>query len=253
MEVTTVIVVLMVVAVVVGATLQRVSGMGMGLVIAPLLTLLLGAGTGVLVANAMTTVSGLLLTLAVRKDVEWRRFVLIGLFAVPGAILGAAVVGAVRAAWLQVLVGAVVLGALGVSSVTARLGRLPHLRHPWVTAMAGLLGGAFNATAGVAGPVMVIHARLFRWSQQGFASTMQPVFMTMGGLSVLAKTVVTPVVGWVPPWWVAVLALVALLVGIAIGSSLSGRVSPEAGRRTAIVIAGLGGASAMVRGLVALG
>ncbi|WP_237770223.1 hypothetical protein [Ornithinimicrobium sp. CNJ-824] len=46
-----------VVAIVVGATLQRVSGLGMGLVVAPLLAVLLGAGPGVLVANATTTVS----------------------------------------------------------------------------------------------------------------------------------------------------------------------------------------------------
>lgn len=253
MELTGVTIVLMVAAVVVGASLQRVSGTGMGLVIAPLLTLLLGAGTGVLVSNATTTVSAFLLTLAVRRRVEWRRAALIGLFALPGAVLGALVVGSVPAAALQVLVGAVVLVALGISSLVSWLGRLPHVRQPWVTPLAGLLGGAFNATAGVAAPVMVVHARLVRWSQAGFAATMQPVFMTMGALSVLAKTVVTPVVAWVPPWWVAMLALVAVVVGIGVGSALAARVSSETARRTAVVLAALGGVSAVIRGLLATG
>lgn len=253
MDVTQATVILMVAAVVVGAALQRVSGTGMGLVIAPLLTLLLGAGTGVLVSNATTTVSAFLLTVAVRRRVEWRRAVLIGVFALPGAILGAIVVGAVPDAGLQVLVGVVVLVALGTSSLVAWLGQLPHVRQPWVTPLAGVLGGAFNATAGVAAPVMVVHARLVRWSQEGFAATMQPVFMTMGALSVLAKTVVTPVVAWVPPWWLAALALLAVVGGIGLGSLLAERVSSETARRTAVVLAALGGASAVVRGMVAPG
>ena len=246
-------VVLMVGAIVVGATLQRVSGTGMGLVVAPLLAVILGAGTGVLVANATTTVSALLLTIAVRRSVEWRRAALIGALALPGAVLGAVVVGSVPPGALQVLVGAIVLGALALSSLVSWLGRLPHLRRWWVTPLAGLLGGAFNATAGVAAPVMVVHAGLVRWSQHGFAATMQPVFMTMGASSVLAKTVITPVVPWVPPWWVAGLVILGVLAGIALGSALAGKVAPATARRTAVTLAALGGASAVVRGLLVPG
>ncbi|GGK80277.1 sulfite exporter TauE/SafE family protein [Ornithinimicrobium pekingense] len=253
MALTGVTVLVMVTAVVVGASLQRVSGTGMGLVVAPLLALLLGAAPGVLLANATTTVSALLLTLAVRRAVDWRRALLIGVFAVPGAVLGALVVGAVPAAALQVLVGATVLLALAVSGLASSLGRLPHVRQPWVTPVAGVLGAAFNTTAGVAAPVMVVHARLVRWSQAGFAATMQPVFMTMGALSVTAKTVITPVQTWAPPWWLVTLAVAAVLVGIALGGALASRVSATAARRTATVLATLGGLSAVVRGLLALG
>ncbi len=253
MELGGVTVTVMVVAIMVGASLQRVSGTGMGLVVAPLLAVLLGAAPGVLLANATTTVSALLLTLAVRRVVQWRRAMLIGVCAVPGAILGALVVGAVPAAGLQVLVGAIVLLALGVSSLASYLGRLPHVRRAWVTPAAGLLGAVFNTTAGVAAPVMVVHARLVRWSQVGFAATMQPVFMTMGALSVLAKTTITPVEAWTPPWWLVALAIAAVLVGIAAGGSLSMRVPASAARRTATALAALGGLGAVVRGLLALG
>ena len=252
MALTGVTVLVMVAAIVVGASLQRVSGTGMGLVVAPLLAVLLGAAPGVLLANMTTTVSALLLTLAVRRAVEWRRALLIGVFAVPGAVAGALVVGAVPAAALQVLVGAVVLVALAVSSLASFLGRLPHVRQPWVTPAAGLLGAAFNTTAGVAAPVMVVHARLVRWSQSGFAATMQPVYMTMGALSVAAKTVITPVETWSPPWWLIALGVVAVLVGIAVGAALSARVSATAARRTATTLAALGGLSAVVRGVLTL-
>ncbi len=253
MELTAVTVLVMVAAIVVGASLQRVSGTGMGLVVAPLLAVLLGAAPGVLLANATTTVSALLLTLAVRRDVEWRRALLIGVFAVPGAALGALVVGNVPASALQVLVGAIVLVALGLSSLAALLGRLPEVRRPWVTPAAGFLGAAFNTTAGVAAPVMVVHARLVRWGQAGFAATMQPVYMTMGALSVLAKTVMTPVTTWTPPWWLVALAVAAVLVGIAVGGVLVSRVSASAARRTATLLAAAGGLSAVVRGVLTWG
>lgn len=252
MELGGVTVIVMVTAIIVGASLQRVSGTGMGLVVAPLLAVLLGAAPGVLLANATTTVSALLLTLAVRRSVEWRRALLIGVCAVPGAVTGALVVRSVPPAALQVLVGAIVLLALAVSSLAAYLGRLPEVRRWWLTPAAGLLGAAFNTTAGVAAPVMVVHARLVRWSQGGFAATMQPVFMTMGALSVLAKTAITPVQTWTPPWWLVGVAVLAVLVGIAVGGALSSRLSATVARRTATVLAALGGLSAMVRGLIAL-
>ncbi|HSP59869.1 MAG TPA: TSUP family transporter [Ornithinimicrobium sp.] len=242
-----------VVATVVGATLQRVSGLGMGLVVAPLLAVLLGAAPGVLVANATTTVSAFLLTVAVRRAVEWRRALLIGLAAVPGAVLGALLVGALPGAALQVVVGAVVLLGLGTGWLVDHLGRLPHVRRWWVTPGAGLLGGMLNTIAGVAGPVMIVHSRLVRWGQAGFAATMQPVFMVMGGLSVLAKTFVAPVTAWVPPWWLAVVVVGGVLVGIGLGGYLADRVSASAARRTATLVAALGGAAALVRGLLMLG
>jgi hypothetical protein len=241
---------LIVVAIVVGATLQRVSGLGMGLVVAPLLALLLGASEGVLVANATTTVSAFMLTLAVRRAVEWRRALLIGAAAVPGAVLGSLLVGALPPAALQIVVGAVVLLGLGTGWLVDHLGRLPHVRRWWVTPGAGLVGGALNTIAGVAGPAMIVHSRLVRWGQAGFAATMQPVFMIMGGLSVLAKTFVTPVSAWVPPWWLGAVVVGGVLVGIVLGGYLSDRVSAATARRTATVVAALGAAAALVRGLL---
>lgn len=242
-----------VVAILVGATLQRVSGLGMGLVVAPLLAVLLGAAPGVLVANATTSVSALMLTIAVRRTVQWRRALLIGLAAVPGAVLGALLVSALPGAALQIVVGAVVLLGLGTGWLVDQLGHLPHVRRWWVTPGAGLVGGALNTVAGVAGPVMIVHSRLVRWDQAGFAATMQPVFMVMGGLSVLTKTFVAPVSAWVPPWWLGAVVVGGVLVGIALGGYLANRVSAAAGRRTATLVATLGGAAALVRGLLLLG
>ena len=78
-------------AVLVGTILQRVSGTGVGLVVAPVLSLLMGPGAGVLATNAATTCSGFLITLSVRRLVEWRHAAVLVAAAVPGIVAGAVV------------------------------------------------------------------------------------------------------------------------------------------------------------------
>ena len=240
------------VAVLVGAVLQRLSGTGMGLVLAPTLTLVLGAATGVLVANATTTMSGLMLMYAMRANIEWRRVGLLCASALPGAFVGAVVVRSTSAAWLQVIVGSVVVLAIGVTVLADALGRMPVVKAPWVTPLAGFVGGIFNTTAGVAAPVMVVHSRLVRWDQRHFAASMQPVFAWMGFWSVVVKSAMGSAHAGVPPWWLLPVVLVTVIAGISIGTKISMNVSIERARTVAITLAGLGGLSALVRGLTAV-
>ena len=71
------------------------------------LSLIMGPGPGVLATNAATTCSGFLITLSVRRLVEWRHAAVLVASAVPGIVAGALVVRWVPSAWLQVAVGAV--------------------------------------------------------------------------------------------------------------------------------------------------
>ena len=235
-------------AILVGSILQRVSGTGVGLVVAPTLALLLGPATGVLVTNATTTVSGFLIMLSVRRHVDWRRYALIAPAAAVGAVPGALVVRELPAAWLQVVVGSVVLLALatmfGLPSLPEWRGRVP-------TVLAGTIGGFFNTTAGVAGPVMVIHSRLARWEQQSFAATLQPVFMTMGALSVLTKMLLGSAgTTGMPPWWVVPGVVLTVVLGVRIGAVVARRVPLSAARTRALVVAGLGGVLTLGLGLL---
>jgi len=239
-------------AVLVGAVLQRLSGTGMGLVLAPTLTLLLGPTTGVLVANATTFVSASLMLLAMRRDVEWPRVGLVCAFAVPGAVVGALLVRATPPAWLQVVVGAVVLAAIVVTAAAGALGRMPRVEGRWVTPLAGFVGAVFNTTAGVSAPGMVVHSRLVGWQQRAFAASMQPVFATMGLLSVVTKSLLSAPHQALPPWWLLPLVVATVVVGIRVGGRLVERVGSHRARTVALALAGLGGASALVRGLLAL-
>ncbi|GAB3709675.1 TSUP family transporter [Mariniluteicoccus flavus] len=238
------------VAIVGGALLQRLSGTGVGLVVAPTLSVLLGPTTGVLVTNATTTVSGFLIMLTVLQHVEWRRFAWIIAAAAPGAVAGAYLVHALPVAWLQVVIGAVVLLALATSLA---LPDLPTVRGRAPIVVAGAIGGLFNTTAGVAAPAMVIYARLARWDQRAFAATLQPTFMSMGAMSVVLKTAMSPTgLAGLPPWWGLPIVVALVLAGVGLGTLAARRVTSHHARTLALVLAGIGGAVVLGKGLWAL-
>ncbi|MGO3151201.1 MAG: TSUP family transporter [Galactobacter sp.] len=224
------------VAVLVGTILQRISGAGVGLVVAPVLSLLIGPAHGVLVTNAVTTVSGGTLTVQARKQVDWKRYAVIVSCAMIGLIPGAILVANLSSAWLQIVVGSVVL--LGLA-ITIFLRHAPKAPESPTNIISGIFGGLFNVTAGVAAAAMVANARFTRWAQVSYAATMQPVFATLGLCSVIAKIL-------------AVAAVAAVFVGAWLGGLLAKHVSPSAAKALAMTLAALGAVAAVIRGSIEL-
>lgn len=242
--------VFMIAAILVGSVLQRLSGTGVGLVVAPVLALLLGPALGVFVTNATTVVSGFLIMLVVIRDVDWKRYLIFLPTALLGAIPAAVLVRELDAAWLNIVIGAVVLIAL---VLTFGMPGVPYVRTHVVTGTTGLIGGFLNTSAGVAAPAMVIYSKFARWDQRSFAATMQPTFMTMGIFSVATKLAFgATTLGELPPWWVFPIIIVTVILGIKVGGWLAARVRTSTARTVAITLAGLGGAIALIRGIVML-
>lgn len=77
--------------------------------------------------------------------------------------------------------------------------------------------------------------------------------MTMGALSVLLKTLLASTRGDYPPPWFAAVVVVTVVVGIRLGGRVAERVTPAQARALALLLAGLGGAVTLGRGLLALG
>lgn len=237
-------------AVLVGTVLQRVSGTGVGLVVAPVLSLLMGPGAGALATNAATTCSGFLITLSVRRLVEWRHAAVLVTSALPGIMAGALVVRWVPSAWLQVAVGAVVLAALTITRFSPAT---PRASRRAAVVPAGLIGGFFNSTAGVAAPAMVVYSRVTRWDQVRFAATMQPVFMSMGILSTVSKLAAGVHFTLPVPALAALAALVAtVLAGIVAGTWLAQHLSKATAQKLAMALAAAGGVVVLVRGAATL-
>lgn len=238
------------IAVFVGVILQRVSGMGVGLVVAPVLSLLMGPGPGVLATNSATTCSAFMIGLSVRKTVEWKHAAVIIASALPGIVLGALVVTVVPGSWLQIGVGAVVLLALAITRFSPETPRASRRK---TVVPAGMIGGFFNSTAGIAAPAMVVYSRITRWDQLRFAATMQPVFMSMGALSAVSKLVAGVPLELPVPLLTAILGLVAATgAGIAAGTRLSRRMSKGTAQKLAMALAALGGVVVLIRGVSTL-
>ena len=233
-------------SVILGTVLQRVSGMGVGLVVAPTLALLLGPVAGVLLTNITTTVSAVLIGITLRRDIDWRRYRHLAPLIVVGSVPGALLVGAADRSWLEVIIGLALLGTL----LTTALVRIPPVSGAVPAAVAGTAGGFLNTAVGVAAPAMLVYAQATNWSQRSFAATLQPIFFTMGLTSVITKVGLgaAPISG-LPPLSVIGLVVAMVPVGILVGGRVARRVPAEMGRRVAVVVVSAGAVMLLARGV----
>src|SRR5690606_37816666 len=156
---------------------------------------------------------------------------------VVGSVPGALLVGAADRAWLEVIIGVALLGTL----LTTALVRIPPVSGPVPAAVAGTAGGFLNTAVGVAAPAMLVYAQATNWNQRSFAATLQPIFCTMGAVSVLTKVGLGAApLSALPPAGVIALILAMVPIGIVVGGRVARRVSAEAGRRVAVVVVATG-------------
>lgn len=233
-------------AVLLGTVLQRISGTGVGLVVAPVFAVGLGGAAGVQMTNVTTLISAALLTVAMRRRIQWGTWGRLAGASLLGVIPGALLVLLLPGAVLQLGVGLVVLAAMLIT-----LGRTtPPERHGLgVTVSAGAAAGFLNASAGVAAPAMVMYSRITRWDQRAFAATNQPVLMILAVFSLLAKALLgVPEAAGLPPLPGVLGVFLSVLAGLGLGALLAPRVPAAQARTVALVAAGAGAALAVVQG-----
>ncbi|MGO1560463.1 hypothetical protein CZ771_06675 [Actinomycetales bacterium JB111] len=246
-------IVLAVTAVAAGCTLQRVSGMGVGLVVSPVLALLIGPAVGVWLTNVVSIVSALVIWRSMGGQVDRERLKVIIPCAVLGAVPAALVVRFLPSAWLQIVVGGILVLALVASSLAAAAGRMPAARGRFAAGVAGVAGGFCNTTAGVAGPSLVVYSRLSRWDHATFTSSLQPTFFVMGALSAGVKLGGGAVrVDQIPDLWVLAVLAATVVAIVPLASRFARRVPSSSARRLALAVAWAGALAAVVRGVLEL-
>jgi uncharacterized membrane protein YfcA len=216
-----------------GALTQRVTGIGFALVCAPLLVLIAGPFEGVLLSNLLGLTVSVIVFVAHWRDTEWKKGLLLAVPALLAIPFGAYVAKNVPPAPLMVIIGLLVIIALGavLFSERARV-----LRGPGGAVVAGASSGFMNVTAGVGGPAIVLYAVSTAWEHRKFIATFQFYSIFTNFASLAAK-------GGLPhvtPVGLAV-SFGALAVGLVGGQILSRHVNHELARRLAIGLA-LGGA-----------
>lgn len=230
-------------AVLVGSGTQRITGMGFALMASPLLVLVLGTDDGVATSQALTLVASVIVLTTLWRSVEWNTAALLFSSSLVGVAPGAWLSSRLSPAVLSILVGGLVVIALAtvVADERARV-----FRGAAGGAAAGATSGFMNVTAGVGGPPIVLYRLSTDWAQRPYVATVQAYFIALN----VASLVVRGAPRLDASIWVVVLA--ALVIGLALGEQLAGRIS-DARARAAIVIVALAGAvSIVIEGVLAL-
>lgn len=230
-------------AVAVGAATQRITGMGFALVASPLLVLLIGPDAGVSLLQVLGIITSVIVLAGVWRDVDWPVLPWLVVAAALGIVPGAWLARSLSRPMLEVVVGALVIVALGVTLASTRA-RVFKGRGGAIGA--GLLSGFMNATAAVGGPPMVLYQLSSGWSHRVFVATVQVYFTFLSSFTLAARGLP----GLSPAAWFT--AVGAMFVGILAGNRLIGRVSDATARRLVVVVAFAGGVATMVKGLLGL-
>lgn len=231
------------VAVGTGAAAQAVTGFGFALVSAPILVLLVGPLEAVrLVILLSFFVNGIMLVHERRGLHVWKALGLL-LPALAVTPLAAYAVRRTEPALLSIVVG---LAVLSCAALLASGRRAERLRGRPGMIGAGAVSAAMNTVSGVGGPAVAMYALNAGWSIKMTRPTLQLYFL---GNNLLSFISLGPVSLRPLP---AVLVSAALVAGYVSGTFAHRRLGDVAVIRAILVLSILGGAAAIVRGIVDL-
>ncbi|SDH87368.1 sulfite exporter TauE/SafE family protein [Agrococcus jejuensis] len=238
------------VALAIGALAQRTVGMGFGLVVTPTMVLAVGPVEAVLVVNVFGIVACAMIIGRVWRDIDWRGLVWLVLPAIALTIPGILLAQASDADALKVAVGVLALVGVVVSAGFAKTER--SLDGPPLRMASGALVGALNSSVGLGAPVIGMFAILSKWDHRVFAATMQPFWILLSLSTVVSRQLVAP--GGAPPWewWMWLVAIAPVLVGVLAGERIAARIDQAMARRAVIVFSLLSGIAVLVTGIVGL-
>ncbi|MDR7384338.1 sulfite exporter TauE/SafE family protein [Promicromonospora iranensis] len=246
---------LLVLAILVGGSLQRVTGMGFGLVAGPFIVLLLGPVEGVLFVNLAGAMMALLVLGRTVRGVDWRRYGWLVSASIAVSVPAALLIRDASASVLEISVGGVVVLAMTLALFASRLRGAerpfaPEARLPLL--VTGAAAGFGSVAAGIGGPPIAVYSVLDRWDPRTFAATVQPIFLTNALAAMTAKLLVADATFPDLAVWEWVTVFVALLASVGLGELLAGRISASATRKVLVTLAYVGGFATLGRGVLDL-
>lgn len=228
-------------AVFVGAAVQGLVGLGLGLVLAPM--------TGLV---APELIPGLPLWLAMSlplltltrdwRHVDWRGLSWAVGARVPGTALGVVLVASVSAIALNVVVGVVVLLAVVLSSYSVSFAPRP----PALIA-AGLVSGVSGTASSIGGPPMAVLYQ--REPPDVLRSTLGVYFVVGAALSLIGLTITGQLPG--RDLLVALVLVPALVLGFLASVPLRRRLDPARVRVAVLILCALSAVTLILRSLLA--
>jgi uncharacterized membrane protein YfcA len=222
-----------------GSSVQWLTGMGFALVAVPALVLLLGPAQGVVLANCAAGAISVVGLAGGWRQVRARAMVPLCAAAVCTVPAGAWMTRQLPPPVLLLVMGGLVTVAV---LLVMRGARVPALRGTKGAVAAGAAGGFMNAAAGVGGPPISLYAVNAGWTVREFVPNAQFYGVVVNAFSVAANGVPSLTAAQ----WVAVVA--AMVVGGVIGRGLAGRIPEPRARVLVLSLALAGGVTAVGKG-----
>ncbi|MFF7447362.1 MULTISPECIES: TSUP family transporter [unclassified Streptomyces] len=223
-----------------GSSVQWLTGMGFALVAVPALVLLLGPTQGVVLANCAAGVICVVGLAGGRRHVRLAAMVPLCAAAACTVPAGTWMTRRLPESWLLLVMGALVTAAV---LVIMRGVRIPALRGTRGAIAAGAAGGFMNAAAGVGGPPVSLYALNAGWTVREFVPNAMFYGVVVNAFSV-ASNGLPELTG---PQWTSVAAAMAL--GGVVGRGLATRIPEERARLLVLLLALAGGITAIGKGL----
>ncbi|MGW3103050.1 TSUP family transporter [Streptomyces sp. NPDC001100] len=223
-----------------GSSVQWLTGMGFALVAVPALVLLLGPTQGVVLANCAAGAISVVGLAGGWRSVRARAMVPLCAAAVCTVPAGAWMTRQLPPPVLLLVMGGLVTVAV---LLVMKGARVPALRGTRGAVAAGAAGGFMNAAAGVGGPPISLYAVNAGWTVREFVPNAQFYGVIVNAFSVAANGV--PSLSGAR--WVAVGA--AMVVGGVIGRGLAGRIPEPRARALVLTLALAGGVTAVGKGV----
>ncbi|MFF4270240.1 sulfite exporter TauE/SafE family protein [Streptomyces sp. NPDC001536] len=223
-----------------GSSVQWLTGMGFALVAVPALILLLGPAQGVALANCASGVICVVGLAGGRRRVRPRAMVPLCVAAACTVPAGAWMTRQLPEPVLLLVMGGLVTGAV---LLVMRGARVPALRGTKGAVVAGAAGGFMNSAAGVGGPPVSLYALNAGWTVREFVPNAMFYGVVVNAFSVAANGV--PELSGARWGWV----VAAMTAGALIGRGLASRTPEKRARQLVLLLALAGGITAVGKGL----
>ena len=204
--------------VILGATMIGFSKTGVpgsGIIIAPLMASAMAAKDSTGFTLVMLAMADVLAILYWRRHVNWSHLARLLPWTFAGVVIGYFLMDHISDKQLKIIMGALILGFLGVSWWRERCVKEEKIPSHWVFAASmGMLAGSTSMMANAAGPVMVIYLMAMRLPKNEFIGTRAWFFWILN----LSKLPFSSRLGFITS--ASLLTNVALLPCILIGGFL---------------------------------
>ncbi|TPW27662.1 sulfite exporter TauE/SafE family protein [Martelella alba] len=238
---------LLLTSVFIGAILQRVSGIGFAMVVAPFTIIAIGPAQGVVLVQMCGVASAIIVLTQVVRDVNWKIYLVLLPASAVGIILGTVFVSRFPGAEAEIISALVMLLMLAASVTAGYLKEYP--RNAGTLTAAGGLAGAMTVLAGVGGVALTSLKEATRWDQRSFVATLQPYLITLSTGTVIARLAAAP------DAWPALSATVwggivaVMVVGMLFGAQLSRWMKARHAAQLTLALSLIGALAALADGI----